>query len=216
MHWPCAFARGDSLRPKSKETGEVLTDDTDYIATWSAMEALLATGKTKSIGISNFSQAELSRLLDNCKTPPAVHQYECHPYLAQPTFADFHTKHNIHVTQYSPFGNSNTVYSKGQDIAKLIDDPVLSEIGKKYGKNGAQVALAWGIAKGRSVIPKSKTPKRIVLNLESDFVLDDVDVGKVDALDRKMRFNDPSKSFKWEFYTDLDGKVDDGGVMKRS
>ncbi|KPI44421.1 putative oxido [Cyphellophora attinorum] len=204
MHWPGAFKSGPVLRPT--KDGKVLTDNIDYLDTWKAMESLLSTGKTKSIGISNFSKTEVERLLSKSKTPPAVHQYECHPYLAQHSFADFHKSNNIHVTQYSPFGNSNTVYSKGKDIAKLIDDPMLADIGKKYGKNGAQVALAWGIAKGRSVIPKSKTPSRIKLNLEGDFVLEDVDVGKIDSLDRKLRFNDPSDSFGYNFYVGLDGK----------
>lgn len=204
MHWPRAFKRGSALRPT--EDGKVLTDSTDYLDTWRAMEALLSTGKAKAIGISNFSQTEVERLLSKSKTPPAAHQYENHPYLAQHAFADFHKSNNIHVTQYSPFGNSNTVYSKGKDIPKLIDDPMLGDIGKKYGKSGSQVALAWGIAKGRSVIPKSKTPSRIKLNLEGDFVLEDKDVGAIDTLDRKLRFNDPSASFRYDFYVGLDGK----------
>ena len=87
-----------------------------------------------------------------------------------------------------------------------MDDPVLVEIGKKHDKTGAQVALAWGIAKGHSVIPKSKTESRIRANLEGDFELDKEDVGKIDAIDKKLRFNDPSTNFQWNFYEDLDGK----------
>lgn len=65
------------------------------------------------------------------------------------------------MTHYSPFGNQNNIYDSGKDMGKLMDNPVLVEIGKKHGKTGAQVALAWGIAKGHSVIPKSKTENRI-------------------------------------------------------
>jgi len=86
------------------------------------------------------------------------------------------------------------------------DDPVLVEIGKKYNKTGAQVALAWGIANGHSVLPKSKTPSRIKANLEGDFKLDTEDVKKIASIDKKLRFNDPSGSFGYNFYTDLDGK----------
>lgn len=68
------------------------------------------------------------------------------------------------------------------------------------------MALAWGIAHGRSVIPKSKTESRIKANLEGDFHLDSEDVAKIDAIDKKLRFNDPSGNFGWNFYTDLDGK----------
>ena len=170
------------------------------------MESLVKKGKTRAIGISNFSKAEVERLLKETSVPPAAHQYECHPYLAQHAFADWHQGKGIHVTQYSPFGNQNPAYSKGQEMNKLIDDPVLIEIGKKYGKSGAQVALAWGIAKGRSILAKSKTTARIKANLEGDFKLDAEDVQKIDALDKKLRFNDPSESFGYNFYTDLDGK----------
>lgn len=146
--------------------------------------------------------------------------------------------------------------TKHETTGKLIDDPVLAEVGKKYSKTGAQVALAWGIAHGRyvttlhsdaitritaftwkeiwlrhsskhppppldyrlskkiyadhscarSVIPKSKTEHRIKANLEGDFKLEPEDLKKVDSIDKKLRFNDPSESFKWDFYTDLDGK----------
>lgn len=68
--------------------------------------------------------------------------------MQQPAFDAFHKEKGIHITQYSPFGNSNEIYSSGKNISKLIEDPTLVEIGKKYNKSGAQVALAWGIAHG--------------------------------------------------------------------
>lgn len=204
MHWPSPFKRGDSMFPKDGD--KTLTGDSDYVDTWKAMEKVQQKGKAKAIGVSNFSKAEMERLLQHATVQPAAHQIELHPYLIQQAFDDWHTKHNVHITQYSPFGNSNEIYSKGKEIGKLIDDPVLADIGKKYNKNGAQVALAWGIAKGHSVIPKSKTPSRIKANLEADFKLEPEDVKKIDALDKKLRFNDPSDSFGWNFYSDLDGK----------
>lgn len=88
----------------------------------------------------------------------------------------------------------------------IQDDPTLVEIGKKYKKTGAQVALAWGIAHGHSVIPKSKTPSRIAANLQGDFKLEADDLAKIDGLDKKLRFNDASSGFGYKFYSDLDGK----------
>ena len=205
MHWPSPFARSDKLRP-TDTNGSVIPGETDYIDTWQAMEKLLEKGKTRAIGISNFSKAELERLLSHAKVPPSVHQIELHPYLQQQSFIDFHKQKGIHVTQYSPFGNKNDVYSSAQKMTQLIEDPVLVEIGQKHGKTGAQVALKWGIQTGNSVIPKSKTPKRIEENLALDFELDQGDMTKLSNVDRKLRFNDPSSSFKWDFYTDLDGK----------
>jgi alcohol dehydrogenase (NADP+) len=171
------------------------------------MEKLVEKGKCRAIGISNFSRAEIERLLRQSSTVPAAHQFENHPYLAQHSFDAFHKSKGIHITQYSPFGNQNEIYDSGKNMGKLIEDPVLVEIGKKYNKNGAQVALAWGIAKGHSVIPKSKTPSRIKANLEGDFKLDAEDVKKIDGLDKKMRFNNPSESFKYRMFADLDGKA---------
>jgi len=84
-------------------------------------------------------------------------------YLQQKEFAAFHKSKGIHVTQYSPFGNQNPIYTGGKNMGKLIDDPVLAKIGDKHGKSGAQVALAWGIAQGHTVIPKSEVATQEVI-----------------------------------------------------
>ena len=122
------------------------------------------------------------------------------------TPSQWHAEKGIHVSQYSPFGNSNTFYDKGKQLGNLIDEPLLAEVGKKYGKSGPQVALAWGINHGRSVLPKSKTPARIAANLAADFKLEKADLERLDGMDKKLRFNDPSERFGYECYTDLDGK----------
>jgi alcohol dehydrogenase (NADP+) len=132
------------------------------------MEACYENGKAKAIGISNFSRGELEHLLENTSVViinhvqlqlgfsnhrdqvPAAHQLELHPWLQQHSFCDFNKSKGIHITQYSPFGNQNEIYDSGKNMGKLMDEPVLVEIGKKYSKSGAQVALAWGIAHGHS------------------------------------------------------------------
>lgn len=205
MHWPGAFKTSDKLFEKD-ENGKMITEDIDYVETYKAMEKLIKTGKAKAIGISNFSKKEVERVLKECEIVPAAHQIELHPYLQQKDFVKWHAEKGIHISQYSPFGNSNEVYDKGKQLPKLIDEPVLAEIGKKYGKTGAQVALAWGVTQGRSVLPKSKTPARIKANLEGDFKLDKEDLEKIGKMDKKMRFNDPSESFGYDCYTDLEGK----------
>ena len=105
------------------------------------MEQLPSTGKARAIGVSNFNKAEMERLVQNASVQPAVHQFEGHPWLQQRDFAEWHKAKGIHVTHYSPFGNQNELYSQSGHIGKLIDDPVLVEIGKKHNKNSAQVAL---------------------------------------------------------------------------
>lgn len=109
--------------------------------TYKAMEKLLQTGKVKAIGVSNFSKAEMERLVQNTSVVPAVHQLECHPWLQQHEFTAWHRAKGIHITHYSPFGNQNAMYSGKGGATKLIDEPLLAEIGKKYTKSAAQVAL---------------------------------------------------------------------------
>lgn len=105
------------------------------------MEDLVKSGKTRAIGVSNFSRGEMDRLLANCSITPAVHQFEIHPWLQQTEFVKYHQSKDIHVTQYSPLGNQNAIYGGRDSVGRLVDDAVLQEIGKKYGKTGAQVAL---------------------------------------------------------------------------
>lgn len=205
MHWPVAFKPGDGMFPKENGNPVVLSD-VDYLDTWRAMEEdVFRAGKAKAIGISNFSKAETERVIKEGSVKPAVHQLELHPWLQQRDFTEWMKGQGIHVTQYSPFGNLNPMY-QGAD-RKLIEDPVLVDIGKKHSKAAAQVALAWGIAKGHSVIPKSKTEKRIVDNLQGDFKLEVADVERIDGIDKKLRFNDSSADFGYDFFKDLDGKT---------
>ncbi|OJD14253.1 hypothetical protein AJ78_05382 [Emergomyces pasteurianus Ep9510] len=204
MHWPVAFARGDEQFPKD-EQGNPKTENIDYIDTYKAMEKLQKSGQAKAIGISNFSKTEVERLLANTSTVPAVHQLELHPWLQQEEFVKFHASKGIHVTQYSSLGNQNEIYNR-ENVGKMLDDPVLKEVAEKTGKTCAQVALAWGIAHGHSVLVKSKTPERIQQNLNSDFRLDPEYVKKIDIIDKKRRFNDSSEDFGYNFFTDLDGK----------
>lgn len=204
IHWPNSFERGAELFPKLAN-GKPATTNIDFVDTWKAMEKLVKNGKAKAIGVSNFSKAELARLIENAEIKPAAHQIELHPYLQQKDFVKLHKDLGIHITQYSPFGNSNPFYAKGASVPQLIQDPKLAEIGKKYNKTGAQVALAWGITLGHSVIPKSKTPARIRANYEGDFKLEPADMEAIAALDKKLRFNDSSVEFGYDFFTDLDG-----------
>jgi len=203
MHWPAAFKRGDELFPKDAD-GKPATLDIDYVDTWKAMEKL-PKEKVKAIGISNFNQSEIERILKEGSIIPAAHQLELHPWLQQQEFVEWNKSNGIHITAYSPFGNLNAFYG-AQHLGKLIDDPVLVEVGKKHGKSGAQAALAWAISRGHSVVPKSKTPSRIENNFQGDFPLEEEDLKKIATIDKKLRFNDASKDFGYSFFVGLDGK----------
>lgn len=105
------------------------------------MEKLLPTGKAKAIGVSNFSHSEMEALLRSATIVPAAHQMECHPWLQQHEFTAWHHLKGIHVSHYSPFGNQNAIYTGKSGTMKLLEDPVLEEIGKKYNRSPAQIAL---------------------------------------------------------------------------
>ena len=101
-------------------SGKIEVGETSYVDTWKAMEKLVATGKTKAIGISNFSKAEVETLLKEGSIVPAAHQLECHPWLQQTEFTEWLKSKGIHIQQYSPFGNQNEIYDSGKNMGKLM------------------------------------------------------------------------------------------------
>ena len=119
MHWPSPFKSGPSPFPKDS-SGKVEVGTTSYVETWKAMEKLLATGKTKAIGISNFSKKEVETILREGSVVPAAHQIELHPWLQQKAFCEWLRGKGIHVQQYSPFGNQNEIYDSGKHMGKLM------------------------------------------------------------------------------------------------
>ncbi|KAK4503345.1 hypothetical protein PRZ48_004260 [Zasmidium cellare] len=216
MHYPVTFKRGAERFPRDAD-GKMLLGETTYVNTWRAMEGLLKGGKVKNIGISNFSKGEVQKLLDQGSVVPAVHQMEVHPYLQQKAFNEWLSSKGIHVIQFSPLGNMNDFYRQtgwSKDIAhhipRVIDHPVLKSIGDKYNKSPVQVALAWAVNSGRTVIPKSTIEWQIRENVEADFELSEEDLAKIGELDLKARFNDPGMDYGWRLYSDLEGT--DGAV----
>ncbi|KAJ4938566.1 hypothetical protein JOQ06_003179, partial [Pogonophryne albipinna] len=104
VHFPVGLKKmGDELFPK--KDGKMLTSDIDYVDVWRGMEALQASGKVRSIGVSNFSILQLQRLLALCRAPPAVNQIELHPYLVQTEMIELCKSKNIVLTAFSPFGS---------------------------------------------------------------------------------------------------------------
>lgn len=120
MHWPSAFKPGDNKFPKDKDGNTETAPDITYVDTWKAMEKLTASGKARAIGVSNFSKKELETLIKESSVVPAAHQIECHPWLQQRDFVDWHKSKGIHVQHYSPFGNQNEIYDSGKNMGKLM------------------------------------------------------------------------------------------------
>ncbi|XP_071403452.1 aldo-keto reductase family 1 member B1 isoform X2 [Centroberyx affinis] len=187
VHFPVGLKKmGDELFPK--KDGEMLTSDVDYVDVWRGMEALQASGKVKSIGVSNFSILQLERLLALCKVPPAVNQVELHPYLVQTELIEFCKSKNIALTAYSPFGSPARppeLLRGDTDPYKLLEDPVIGDIAKKHRRSPAQVLLRYHVQQGISVIPKSDRPHHILENTKIfDFRLTEEDMSALRGLDR--------------------------------
>jgi len=150
-----------------------------------ALETLLADGKVRAIGVSNFMPADLDRLLANASVVPAVNQIEVHPYFQQTALRRVHAEHGILTQAWSPIGGITSYYGGGK---VAFDDPTLQEIARRHGKSPAQVMLRWHLQEGRSAIPKSTKPARIAENFDVfDFELSSAELASIDALDTGVR-----------------------------
>jgi len=164
--------------------------------TWTAMEGLVAKGYAKSIGISNFQGSLILDLLRYAKIRPATLQIEHHPYLVQPTLVKLAESEGIAVTAYSSFGPQSFIeleWQKAKDTPVLFEHPAVTSISKKYNKTPAQVLLRWATQRGLAVIPKSNNQHRLQQNLEvTQFDMDKSELDSISALDRGLRFNNPT------------------------
>jgi diketogulonate reductase-like aldo/keto reductase len=151
-----------------------------------ALEMLLADGKVRAIGVSNFMVEHLTRLLEHATVVPAVNQIESHPYFQQQDVQDFGAERGILTQAWSPIGGI-TFYRDGSH-GSTLEDPVTGNIATAHGKSPAQVMLRWGVQHGRSVIPKSTRPSRIAENIDVfDFELSPDEMVAIDSLDTDRR-----------------------------
>ena len=156
------------------------------VGAYRVLETLLADGKVRAIGVSNFMVEHLSTLLDRATVVPAVNQIEVHPYFAQADVQAVNAEHGIVTQAWSPIGGI-TFYRDGQHSSTL-EDPVIGDIAKAHDKTPAQVMLRWHLQQGRSVIPKSTKPQRIAENIDVfDFDLTTEELAAIDALDTGRR-----------------------------
>jgi methylglyoxal/glyoxal reductase len=145
--------------------------------TWRAMERILADGKARAIGVSNYTIRHLDELLARAKEPPAVDQVELSPFLHQSALLDHCRRHGIQVEAYGPLVRGHK-----------LDHPALARIGQKHERTPAQVLVRWGIEHGVVTIPKSVRPARIRENADVfGFALDAEDLAVLDALDEGYR-----------------------------
>jgi 2,5-diketo-D-gluconate reductase A len=188
--WNTDHGYDQTLRAFDKSTGLLGIDEVDlylihwptpardvYLDSWRALIRLREEGRARSIGVSNFHDAHLRKIVDETGVIPAINQIELHPWLPQTELRDIDTRLGIKTEAWSPLGSG-----------RLIDDPVIAEVSAKHGKSPAQVMVRWSIQLGIIVLPKSVTPERIEQNIDVfDFQLDDADMAAIATLESGRR-----------------------------
>lgn len=160
----------------------------DYYGAWRALEEYYDAGKLRAIGISNFYPDRMIDIAAFARIKPMVNQVEIHPHHQQQASKEWHEKYGIQLEAWAPFGEGR---------GDMFVEPVLKEIGEKYGKTVAQVILRWHLQRGIVVIPKSTHYERMVENFDVfDFALTKDDMEKIAELDKKQSsffsHNDPN------------------------
>ena len=188
--WNTDHGYDETLRAFDKSTGLLGIDEVDlylihwptpardiYLDSWRALIRLSEEGRARSIGVSNFHEAHLRKIIDETGVIPAINQIELHPWLPQTHMRDIDARLGIKTEAWSPLGSG-----------RLIDDPVIAEVAAKHGKSPAQVMVRWSLQLGNIVLPKSVTPERIEQNIDVfDFVLDDADMAAIATLESGRR-----------------------------
>ena len=190
VHWPVALKKG--VQFPNYKSDMLPLEQVPLTETWKALEACVASGKTKGIGVSNFSQKKLQEILEKATIPPAINQIERHPYLAQNKLVSYCKEQGIHVTAYSPLGSLDRpeMLKQGPNEPNLLEDPVIVALAAKHSVTPAQLLLQWALATGTSVIPKTVQSHRLVENFDAQTVLtlDEEDLEQVAALDQHRRY----------------------------
>jgi diketogulonate reductase-like aldo/keto reductase len=198
--WISDFGYEETLHAFDKSAGKLGVDRIDLlilhqalpsrfdltIDAYKALETLLADGKVRAIGVSNFMPDHLDQLLAATTVIPAVNQVEVHPYFRQPDVLAADHAHGILTQAWSPIGGI-TFYRPGHHSSTL-QDPTITEIAALHGKTAAQIMLRWHLQQGRSAIPKSTNPARIAENYDVfNFELTANNLTRIDALDTGIR-----------------------------
>jgi diketogulonate reductase-like aldo/keto reductase len=156
------------------------------IEAYRALEKLLADGRVRAIGVSNFMRRHLDDLRAATSIVPAVNQIEVHPYFSQPDVRAANAELGIVTQAWSPIGGITSY--RGDAATSTFNDPVILRIAEVYGKSAAQVMLRWQLQLGHSVIPKSVRRERIAENFDVfDFSLTQVEMDAIDALETGLR-----------------------------
>lgn len=159
IHWPADKARFADWKKINSDT-------------WRALERLLNEGRVKAIGVSNFMPEHLDALVETARELPMVNQIEFHPGWMQPEVLEWCRRNNVVVEGWSPLGRT-----------RVLEDPLLVGIARRYGKSVAQICLRWAVQHRVVPLPKSVSPERMKSNLDIfDFSLTDAGMRLIDSM----------------------------------
>ncbi len=194
--WPSDFANANEVFAKSLRAlgGDYIdlymlhwpgTDEALRYKTWDILLELRERGLICAAGVSNFLASQLEEMRQKTGTLPANNQVELHPWHQQREVREYGAKHGVSITAWGPIFHGH-----------LGEEPLMAEIGRKYGKNAAQATLRWHVQHDIVIIPKSVKQERILQNADVfDFELSDEDMARIDALDGKMKFSWDPETF---------------------
>ncbi len=152
----------------------------DVFGCWQTFEKLLKEGKTKALGLSNFSMEQIREFMDRFEIKPSLVTVESHPYASQKQLRSFLNENGIVMEAWYPLGHGDQ---------KLTEEPVFKKLAEKYGKSVVQIILRWHVQIGNSVLPGSKNPDHIRQNLDIfDFRLSDEDMAEIALLDTETLY----------------------------
>jgi diketogulonate reductase-like aldo/keto reductase len=173
------------------------------VAAYHAAEQLLADGRVRAIGVSNFSPKHLDDLMARSDVVPAVNQVELHPFFVQRELRGVHARLGITTQAWSPLGGVNVYMPRDPAAPKNpLTHPVVVALAERHGRTPAQVILRWHIEHGFSAIPKSVKPERIAENFDVfDFSLTADEVAALDALDTSVRGGPDPESIDTKVYS---------------
>ena len=184
VHWPVRAGQG-------------------FTEAWRALAELREEPGLTSIGVSNFSSAQLAEIVDATGVTPAVNQVELHPYFQQRELRADHATRGIATEAWGPLGQGD------RHEEKVLEDPLLAEIATAHERTVAQVVIRWHLQLGTIAIPKSATPERIAANANVfDFELSEDDMAAIASLDRGGR-NGPDPDV-YDFPKDYLGQAHQG------
>lgn len=182
IHWPLVFREGHD---QARSADDLLsTDEVPLADTWKEMEEIKSKGLTRHIGVSNFSIKKLDELSKQSQIRPEVNQIEIHPFFTQEKIIRYCRENNIIVTAYSPLGSRHLIKTN----ESITQQQIIIRLAEKYNCTPAQIILAWGMARGYAVIPKSVNADRINENFGAlNIQLTDSEVKLISSMNRNQR-----------------------------